>query len=375
MRYNFLILAIIVLSACGAKKQSVAKEPEKEADVVTLTDEQIRNAGVETGVVEKRTLNSELTVNGQVDVPPKGLVSVSFALGGYLKHTRLMPGMQVRKGEVIGIMEDPALVQLQQDYLIAVSKLEYLQKDFERQKILNQNKVNADKVYQRVQSEFQEQKVLVKGYAEKLRLIHIDPSRLSENTITRTVAIYSPIDGYVSRVNVNIGKYVSPTDVLFELINPDDLHAALTVFEKDISKIRVGQTVTISFVEKPDEKHEAEVILITKNVDNDRSALVHCHFKNKPGQVLPGMFLVGKIKVDEIPVLAVPEEAVVRYGSGEFILYVEGKNKYRLIPVQTGVRNASWVELSPGSENLEGREVIVKNPFPVLSALKNSGEE
>src|SRR5690606_32347916 len=129
-------------------KQSVAKEPEKEADVVTLTDEQIRNAGVETGLVEKRTLNSELTVNGQVDVPPKGLVSVSFALGGYLKHTRLMPGMHVRKGEVIGIMEDPALVQLQQDYLIAVSKLEYLQKDFERQKILNQNKVNADKVYQ-----------------------------------------------------------------------------------------------------------------------------------------------------------------------------------------------------------------------------------
>mgnify|MGYP001228282806 CR=1 FL=1 len=375
MRYNFLLLAIIVLSACGAKKQSVAKEPEKEADVVTLTDEQIRNAGVETGLVEKRTLNSELTVNGQVDVPPKGLVSVSFALGGYLKHTRLMPGMHVRKGEVIGIMEDPALVQLQQDYLIAVSKLEYLQKDFERQKILNQNKVNADKVYQRVQSEFQEQKVLVKGYSEKLRLIHIDPSRLNENTITRTVPVYSPIDGYVSRVNVNIGKYVSPTDVLFELINPDDLHAALTVFEKDISKIRVGQTVTISFVEKPDEKHDAEVILITKNVDNDRSALVHCHFKKKPGQVLPGMFLVGKIKVDEIPVLAVPEEAVVRYGSGEFVLSVEGRNKYRLSPVQTGVRNASWVELSSGSENLEGREVIVKNPFPVLSALKNSGEE
>lgn len=375
MRKSLILLITIYLVACDSEKQPQAVEPPKESDVVVLTDEQVTQAGIETGSVERRNITSTLKVNGLVDVPPQGIVSVSFAMGGYLKHTKLMPGMHIRKGEVIATMEDPALVQLQQDYLVAVSRLQFLQKDFERQKILNQNKVNADKVYQRVESEFQEQKVLVKGYAEKLRLIRIDPSRLSENTITRTVPIYSPIDGFVSKVNVNIGKYVSPTDVLFELINPDDMHAALTVFEKDISKVRIGQPVVISFVDMPDTHYEASIILVTKNVDNDRRALVHCHFKQQPAQLLPGMFLNGMIQVSDASVLAVPREAVVRYGSGEYILLVEGKNKYRLMQVETGARNDECVELAPGAADLEGRGIVVKNPFPVLSALKNMADE
>lgn len=361
--------------ACGSKKQPQPAQVTKEVDVISLTDEQSKNAGIETAIVEKRSITNELKVNGQVDVPPQNIVSVSFAMGGYLKHTRLMPGMHVNKGEVIATMEDPALVQLQQDYLVAVSRLQYLQKDFERQKLLNENKVNADKVYQHVESEYNAQKVLVRGFAEKLRLISINPDKLNEGTISRTVPVHSPISGFVSKVNVNIGKYVNPTDVLFELINPDDMHAALTVFEKDISKVKAGQQVLVSFVDEPAVEYKCEIILVTKNVDNDRSALVHCHFEQQPRQLLPGMFLNGRIRISDASVLAVPEEAIVRYGSGEYILAVEEKNKYRLTEVRTGVKNGIWIELSSKFLELEGREIIVKNPYPVLSAIKNTADE
>ncbi len=376
MRYIISLATTLLLLACGSTKQPEAAVQEKETtNVVVLTDEQIKNAGIETGVVEKKLLNSELKVNGLVDVPPQNIVSVSFAMGGYLKNTKLLPGMHVNKGEVIATMEDPALVQLQQDYLVAAAKLQYLQKDFERQKLLNENSVNSNKIYQQAETDFTMQKVLVKGYAEKLRLIRINPDKLDENSISRTVAVYSPIDGFVSKVNVNIGKYVNPSDVLFELINPDDMHAALTVFEKDIAKVKAGQKVLVSFVDEPTVNYECEIILVTKNVDGDRSALVHCHFEKQPKQLIPGMFLNARIKVSNMEVLAVPDEAVVRYGNGQYVLAAEGKNNFRLVEVETGVKDGNMREVSAKEMELSGQTIIMKNPYPVLSALKNTADE
>ncbi len=374
MRYIIILIILGLTSSCGSEKKPEEKAAALPENTVALTPEQITNAGIETGLVQKRPLNSELKVNGLVDVPPQNIVSVSFPLGGYLKNTKLLPGVHVNRGEVIAIMEDPALIQLQQDYLVARAKLQYSEKEFERQKMLNENKVNADKIYQQAQADFTAQKVLVKGYDEKLRLIGINPANLNEQTISRSVPVYSPINGFVSKVNVNIGKYVNPSDVLFELINPDDIHAALTVFEKDLGKIKPKQKVMVTFVDDPATEYECEVLLVTKNVDDNRSALVHCHFEKQPKQLLPGMFLNASIRVNEAEVTAVPEEAVVRYGDGQFVLEETGKGMFQLQAVETGIKDHGWVEIT-GKNELAGKKIIVKNPYPVMAKLKNTSEE
>lgn len=375
MRYLYFFLwALLLVSACNSKQQAsaVAASPEDE---VTLTDEQVKNAGIETAVVERHLLNSELKVHGLVDVPPQNIVSISFPLGGYLKNTQLLPGMHVRKGEVIATMEDQALIQLQQDYLIAKAKLEFIERDFERQKMLNENKVNADKTYQQAQAEYVSQKVLVKGYNEKLRLIGIHPDKLNEDNISRSVPVYSPINGFVSKVNINIGKFVNAADVLFELINPDDIHAVLTVFEKDLGKVKPKQKVRITFVDDPATEYEAEVLLVTKNVDDNRSALVHCHFENQPKQLLPGMFLNARIRVSDAEVTAVPEAAVVRYGNDEYLLESAGNNRYHLLAVESGVRENGMVAVTGKTGELMGKTVIVKNAYSVLSQIRNEEED
>ncbi|MBN8877511.1 MAG: efflux RND transporter periplasmic adaptor subunit [Sphingobacteriales bacterium] len=374
MRYIIILIILSLTSSCGSEKTPEEKAAALPENTVALTPEQITNAGIETGLVQKRPLNSELKVNGLVDVPPQNIVSVSFPLGGYLKNTKLLPGAHVNRGEVIAIMEDPALIQLQQDYLVARAKLQYSEKEFERQKMLNENKVNADKIYQQAQADFTAQKVLVKGYDEKLRLIGINPANLNEQNISRSVPVYSPINGFVSKVNVNIGKYVNPSDVLFELINPDDIHAALTVFEKDLGKIKPKQKVMVTFVDDPATEYECEVLLVTKNVDDNRSALVHCHFEKQPKQLLPGMFLNASIRVNEAEVTAVPEEAVVRYGDGQFVLEETGKGMFQLQAVETGIKDHGWVEIT-GKNELAGKKIIVKNPYPVMAKLKNTSEE
>ncbi len=375
MRHIYIILLYGLITACSSKQQPEEKPTPVTENAVTLTAAQIKNAGIETGVVQKQLLNSELKVHGFVDMPPQNIVSISFPLGGYLKTTKLLPGMHVNKGEVIGIMEDQGLIQLQQDYLVAKTKLQYAEKDFERQKMLNENKVNADKIYQQAQMDFASQKVLVRGYSEKLKLVGINPDRLNENTISRSVPIYSPINGFVSKVNVNIGKYVNASDVLFELINPDDIHAALTVFERDLGKVKPRQKVMVTFVDDPSTEYECEVILVTKNVDDNRSALVHCHFEEQPKQLLPGMFLNARIRISNATVTAVPEAAVVRYGNDEFVLEDTGNHTFHLLPVQTGVKEDGMVEITGKDSDLTGKTVIIKNAYAVLSQIKNAGEE
>jgi cobalt-zinc-cadmium efflux system membrane fusion protein len=374
LRYVQFIFLILFTACSSPKAEPEHEEEEKETNSVTLTEAQVQQAGIASANVKKQVINTVLKVNGVVDVPPQNIVSVSFPLGGYLKTTQLLPGMHVNRGQVIGVIEDQGLVQLQQDYLMAVARLTYLQQEYDRQKELNVQKVSADKVYQQTVADFTAQKVMVKGLGEKLRLISIDPDKLQENKISRSVPLYSPINGFVSKVNVNIGKFVSPTDVLFELINPTDMHAALTIFEKDMPKVKVGQQVSVSFVDDPSREYDCEIILVTRNVDDNRSGIAHCHFETMPKNLLPGMFLNGSIRIANAEVTVVPDDAIVRFGGKQYVLHETGQRTYEMVEVETGTRDKGITEITSKALDLLDKPVVVKNAYAVLSSMKNSGE-
>ena len=371
-------IVMMVSLSCGTKEEAtteVAKEEEQET-LVELNAEQLKNAGVEVGYPAEVKMHSTIQVNGVVDVPPQGMVSVSFPLGGYLKSSHLLPGMGVKRGEVIATLEDQSYVQLQQDYLMAKAKMEFLSTDLIRQKELSEQDAASKKTYQQASSEFKTQQVLIRSLEEKLRIVGIDPEKLSVNTITRTISLRSPINGYVTKVNVNIGKYVNPADVLFELVDPDDIHAALTVFEKDIMQIKKGMRASVSLADKPGKKYEVDVILVTRNVDENRGGLVHCHFENANHELLPGMFLNGSFELDHKKAIAVPESAVVRYQSKPYIFIAKDTSRFEMIEVELGVSDQQMVELKL-KENMDWKQqkVVIKNAYSLLGKLKNKMED
>jgi cobalt-zinc-cadmium efflux system membrane fusion protein len=371
------IILIFIFVSCGTPESAEQTTPNslKAPDRITLDKAMQDKAGILTGTITRRKMGITLTVNGVVDVPPQNLVSVSFPPGGYLHSTRLMPGMRVKKGDVIAEMEDPSIVQLQQDYLMARARLTFLELEFNRQQRLNADKVSSDKVFEQVRSDYDGQRAMVSAYAEKLRMIGIRPEDLSPEQISRRVSLRSPINGFVSKVQVNIGKYVQPTDVLFELINPDDIHAALSIFEKDLSKVAIGQKVSISFVDEPEKSYEGEVILVNRNVDEDRVATAHCHFKSQPAQLLPGMFLNARIHVRETEVPALPESAVVRFGQKEYVFIEAAPGVFEMKVIRIGAQEDGMYEILEGASLLEGRKVVTQNAYSLLGALKNKAEE
>lgn len=370
-----LFFCILLASCTPGTQETQTTPPPADESVVTLTDAQLKNAKIVTGKPETRELHALLKVNGVIDIPPMNLVSVSFPMGGYLKSTELLPGMKVTKGQALAVMEDASYITLQQDYLVGVARLEQLKKDFERQQQLNASKSTSDKVFEQAGADYSAQQATVNALRQKLLLIGITPDKLTAENISRTVTIRAPIGGYVSAVNVNPGKYVNPTDVLFELVNPSDLHIALTVFEKDLGSVQPGQRVNVSSPRDPSNVYEAEVLLVARKLDDDRSAVVHCHFKNGHGDFLPGMFVNAEIEVARTGACAVPSDAVVRSGENEYVFVEAGPGTFIMTGVKTGISESGWTELLPGEDGLCDHVMITKNAWSALMKLQNKSEE
>jgi cobalt-zinc-cadmium efflux system membrane fusion protein len=376
MKYIVLPLLGLLLLGCQSKKEDTATETKSvNESIVSLTEAQLKNANLLVGTLEKKSLSSILKVNGKIDVPPQNMVSISMPLGGYLKTTQLLPGMHINKGEVIATMEDQQYVQLQQDYLTTKSRLYFAEKEYNRQKELNQSQASSDKVYQQADADYKTLRITLSALGEKLKLINVNPATLSEKNISKSVNIYAPITGFVSKVNVNIGKYVNPADVLFELINPSDIHLNLKIFEKDITKLSIGQKVIAYTNNQPENKHDCEIILISKDLSVDEHAAdVHCHFENYDKLLLPGMYMNADIEVKSNNAVALPEDAVVTYEGKEYVFVQLDQMHYQLLEVTTGTSENGYIEIQNG-DDLKTKKVVTKGAYTLLMKLKNKSDE
>jgi len=384
----FLLAASTLLAACSHEattdQASSANNSTASADsIVVLSDVEIKNAGIDFIQPVVKNISDEITLNGEVDVPPQNLISISCPLGGFLKYTHLLPGDHVKKGEVIATLEDPQFIQLQQDYLTARARLQFLKQELERQQALSETQATSLKNYQQTLRDYETEKIQMEALASKLRLIHIHPEQLSDSTIQSTIRLYSPIDGYIARVNVNIGKYVMPTDVLFDIVDPRDLHAAMTVFQEDINRFRIGTRGEVYTTSQPGRQYPVEVVLITRNVDSNRTGILHCHFLKSPDRLLPGMYLTGTFTLAEQRQVTVPEDAVVHYQGKDYVFIQDtsipaGKTGYRLVltPVQTGKTENGWVALpNVDSTKWKNYRVAAHNAFAILGKMKNKIED
>ncbi len=376
MRNILIISAFLLVTACGTKnpKEDVKADTDVNQDLVSLNEAQFKSAGIALGKLEKRSISSLIKASGTIDVPPQNMISVSMPLGGYLKSTKLIPGMPIRKGETIALMEDQQYIQLQQEYLTTKSKLVFSRAELERQKELNQSKASSDKTYQQAQMDFSTLSITLNSLAQKLRLININPGTISENSISRTVPVYSPINGIVSKVNVNIGRFVNPSDMLFEIIDPSSIHLNIKVFEKDIEKLSKGQKLVAYTNTQPEKKHLGEISLITGDLSPERTVEVHCHFENFDKSLIPGMYMNAEIEIKSHETLSIPDEAIVSFEGRDFLFVKKTGMEFEMIPIETGARENKYTEVI-NSAVFADKEIVTKGAYTLLMSLKNKSEE
>ncbi|MBP8113723.1 MAG: efflux RND transporter periplasmic adaptor subunit [Chitinophagaceae bacterium] len=392
-----LFLAVVLFSACSSKGNAEAaatEEPKKEeADMVDLSEDQFKTVNIQYGAVEDKNLSSVIRASGALDVPPQQLLTVSSPYGGTLKSTELLQGKPVTKGEVIAVLENPEFIQLQQDYLDYKSQLVYLKEELNRQEELSKENVNAKKTLQKASSDYNSMMARVQGLRSKLLLININPDKINPSGISGKANIYAPISGYVTKVMVNIGKFVNANQELFEIVDTRHLHAELTIFEKDVPKLKIGQKIRFVLNNETAERF-AEVHLIGREISAERTVRVHGHLSQEDKNLLPGMYLKAMVEIGLATTTALPDKAIVQSAGKSYIFIAAeemneekipeaaDKNKtpekhipFKRIEVTTGVSENGYTEVILPEGFDRSSKVVINGAYDLLSKMNNVEEE
>ncbi len=377
---NIYILFFLVttLMSCSSDPKVESENLTTEINAstkVNLTKEQAVLAQLVIEPIKLGKMKGSVHLNGVVDVPPTGIASVSIPMGGYVQDISLIPGTFVKKGQVLATVKDPAYVQLQENYLATKAKLSYLQQDLDRQKSLLTQEAVSKKAFQQVQVEFNANTIQLKALSEQLKLINIQPELLSTENMTSLVKLISPISGYITKVNINRGKYVTPSDILLEIMDPNDIHAAITIYEKDIANFRVGMKGTVSLTQDPSRTYPVTILAVSQNINEDKTGLLHCHFDQVPKNVLPGMFLTADLIVESQEAILIPIGAVQRFQGKDYIFFQNAPNEFEAIAIEINQSNKDFISVNKlNAKDWVGKQVVTKNGFSLLGMLMNKSE-
>jgi len=327
---NILQIAAVflLLMGCGNKNnKESASEGQGEETGVVVTQEQFDTNDLTIGPMEKRTFPKMVETSGMIDVPPENRASVMAFMGGFVKQTSLLVGDKVKKGQLLVVLENQEFLKMQQEYMEVFNQLDYLKAEFERNETLFEEKIASQKNFLQAKSNYETAKARYQGLQEQLQMLNISPSKVEQGNISSQAAIYAPISGSITKMNVAKGSYVSSATEILEIVSNEHVHLELTVFEKDILKVKKGQKIQFRITEASEEAFNGEVYLVGTSIDDaKRSIKVHGHLEHEEeANFLPGMFVDAKIMTDTIKTLSLPEEAVIESEGTSYVLKLVNK--------------------------------------------------
>ncbi len=373
-KFCILQFAICILIFSCKKSETVApKETSFEkpkSTEITFTDAQIKAIDLKLGNFENKNLTTTLKINGKLSLPPQYQAQVSILTSGIVKNIFVQEGEFVNKGKTLATIANNEVIQLQQDYLENFANLSYLEKEYQRQKELRDENINAGKTFQQAQKELQIAQAKNETLKSKLIQLGINATNLSTKNITSNIAISAPISGYIQHVNLSMGKYADANATLFEIIDNRFLHLDLKVFEKDIHKIKNEQEITFNDANDVSHSHPAKIFAINKAFEpNEQAIIVHAKINETTETLLPGMYVEARVKIDNTNTTALPTQAVVNNGNDYFIFVTTTKNTFKQIKITTGATDMGYTEVKTIDKVPTNAKVVIKGAYYLLSEL------
>lgn len=366
--YNIAIISVLLtIISCGnkeAENKQVEKQKETTIDQrIFVSKLQFERSKMALGSIENKTFPVIVKSNGMIDVPPQNRAVINATMGGYIKTTPLLIGDQVHKGQALVTIENPSFVTLQQEYMQVNEQLTYLKSEFERQKTMVAEKITSQKSFLQAESAYKTAMANHNGLRQQLQMLNISPSKVEAGYMSSVVTIYAPISGSISKVNVTRGTYVSPATAILEIIDNSHLHLELSVFEKDIMKLKKGQKINFKITESSTETYKAEVHLIGTVIEPNRTIKIHGHIENEAEvNFLTGMFVAAEIVTESTLSKALPTTAIITLENTHVTLKLVEENSkgyyFEQVLVNVGNTYEGSVELT-SLDNLKATDKIL----------------
>ncbi|HYM94560.1 MAG TPA: efflux RND transporter periplasmic adaptor subunit [Chitinophagaceae bacterium] len=360
-----------------AQEEAAKEKAGLKPDEVMLTKKQFDIMKIELGNPVQKNLTNIVKSNGFITSPPQNKANVSPVMGGIVKSVSVIPGSYVKKGQVLAYLEHPDYIQLQEDYLKAKSSLVFLEQEYNRQKNMLSDSATSKKLVQQTQSNYNTISATVLSLKNKLSLLGIPINSIENGRILQAVPLVSPISGYVQKVNVNVGKFADPTQIIFEIYDNSTLFIDLQIYQQDLGKIHIGQKLTFTTPSLSTANTMATIYAIDKAFDSsNKSITVHARVdRNSRADLMPGIYVNAFIETGNESVTALPEEAIFKIGETEniFILsrtHVEKQDTsyiFSVKEVKTGASEAGYTQVSFLENFPPSAKVVTKGTYFLVS--------
>ncbi len=374
-QYIIFLFTTLLFMGCGeSADKSENTTINIESKLIEISKAQFEGSNMQLGKLTAQSFPLVVQSTGMIDVPPQSRAIISSFAGGYVQKTPLLVGNKVRKGQVLATLENPEFVEMQQSYLETAQQLTYLKSEYDRQKTLVEEQISSQKNFLKAESDYKSALAIHNGLKKKLQMLNINISAVEAGNITSEIALYAPIHGSVTKMNISKGTYVSPSDEIMEIINTDHIHLELAVFEKDILKVKEGQKILFNIPEALEDTFEADVHLVGTSIDTkNRTVKVHGHLDDDENHNFAlGMFVDAKIITESSQELALPNDAIITVDDKYYVLSFNSQEQAQYAFDQKEVIIGSsfngYTSIKNSADFTENDQILVKGAFNLINA-------
>jgi cobalt-zinc-cadmium efflux system membrane fusion protein len=359
-----------ILYSCNEapEKKQTEKQTETPSSIV-LSKEKLRLISLQIDTIKEEMVQNHFTAPGKVVILSQYQAGVTPKIEGSVEKILVLEGQRVSKGQCLMTISSKELVTLQEDFLATKAELLYAAEDYKRQQKLRSEMVIGEKEFQQIQSKYELLLSKHRGAEARLQVVGISPSSLrSDKPLLTSVNILSPISGYILSLPVNIGMSVIPTSELAHIVNTDEYHADLFVYEKDVHRVSEKMPVTLRFNNSRITDAKGQVEFIARGFDPvKRTVTVHAVFKTTNPYVLPDMTITGSFEAKAELKTTVPETAVEKSGHSYFIYLASSeKDNIRFTKKSVNVLFVSDGKCVLSDSGLAGK-ALVKNGSTLIA--------
>ncbi len=367
-------------------EQTDAEHEEKEVAEISL--KQMQAVGIEVAPLAYKALDETIRANGHLRLPNSHKTLVSSVYGGVLKELFVHSGDKVKKGQVIAYIYAPELLQLQEEYWSAKAERKQAKLDYQRQKTLAKEGASSQKTLQTAEALDRQTKIRLASVLAKLELAGISAKSLQKGKLISRIPLYASASGVVSATHQAIGSILEANSIVAEIIDRSGLHLELNVYEQDLPKLSVGQTIHYRLTNNANKEYDAHIYSIGSSFEEDsHTIVVHCKLDKVDETFIDGMSITGLISVgakEQSPVL--PEEAIVHKDGKDFIfmqvadddeeeegeeVHNEGEHfHFKAVEVIRGISNLGFTAIQPVQEIDLTANFVQKGAFFIAAELQ-----
>jgi membrane fusion protein, copper/silver efflux system len=340
--------------------------PESEPQTIEIPEAGQRLIGVKTIAAEEKSLNKTIRTVGRIEYDERKIATVNTKIEGWIENLRVnYTGRYVKKGEILAEIYSPELVASQQEYLniLKWSSREAASPGAEESSVMSRMMA-------------QDAEAMRQAARQRLRFFDITEAQIRKIEETgvplRTLAVFSPVNGYVVRKSAVQGMKVQPGEALFDLVDTATVWVVADVYEQELALVRTGQKAEITLGSLPGKAFVSAIEYVSPILAGEtRTAKIRFTLNNPAGVLKPQMFANVEINIPLGQRLVVPDSAVINTGARQLVYVDKGEGYFEPREVTLGVMAEGRSEIISGVK--AGEKVAAAATFLIDSEARLKG--